>query len=459
MFRITEISELFTQLKETLDSQVYSNQLTLDGSVQQVREVTDHIARSFIEDYLEGLDEVLRESNERKRHYTIEKRSQEKTVATNVGPVTYQRTYFQHKRDGHYACLLDEKMGIEPHQRVSLELAVSMLESARDTSYQKTAERFAYTGVQSRTTVMNCVHHMGMIESSEHPIPTRKVMPVLYVEADEDHVAMQDNTNQQMKLIYVHEGYQPVGKKRNALINPHYFTGLYSKSSDELWYEVLTYLDTAYDLDQVEEINLSGDGASWIKMGKDILPKCRFHLDKYHLQKAMRKATSPVDELKGTEDEYYWHLSDAIELDEKETVEAYFESTIGLGLRESQIKAIGESQTYILSNWEAIQNSYRPGYPGCSAEGHISHVLSDRLSSRPLGWSRQGAEDIARLRVFALNSGNLRDYYTEKSRRKQKESRMVKLEKRLLKNKKLPYQIKQGTINYVTRHFDWYKSL
>ena len=27
---------------------------------------------------------------------------------------------------------------------------------------------------------------------------------------------------------------------------------------------------------------------------------------------------------------------------------------------------------------------------GCSAEGHISHVLSARESSRPMGWSKKG---------------------------------------------------------------------
>ena len=58
MYRITEINELFTQLKANLDSQVYANQLTLDNSVQQVREVTDGIACAFIQDYLEELDEA-----------------------------------------------------------------------------------------------------------------------------------------------------------------------------------------------------------------------------------------------------------------------------------------------------------------------------------------------------------------------------------------------------------------
>ena len=44
---------------------------------------------------------------------------------------------------------------------------------------------------------------------------------------------------------------------------------------------------------------------------------------------------------------------------------------------------------------------------GCSAEGHVSHVYSDRLSSRPLGWSRIGADKMARLRVYRRNGGNM----------------------------------------------------
>ncbi|WP_192811193.1 UPF0236 family transposase-like protein, partial [Caloramator australicus] len=40
---------------------------------------------------------------------------------------------------------------------------------------------------------------------------------------------------------------------------------------------------------------------------------------------------------------------------------------------------------------------------------HISHVLSARLSSRPLGWSKEGLKIMAKLRVFSRNGGNLRE--------------------------------------------------
>ena len=43
----------------------------------------------------------------------------------------------------------------------------------------------------------------------------------------------------------------------------------------------------------------------------------------------------------------------------------------------------------------------------CSAEGHVSHVFSVRMSSRPLGWSRTGADKMSRLCIYKANKGNM----------------------------------------------------
>ena len=43
-----------------------------------------------------------------------------------------------------------------------------------------------------------------------------------------------------------------VSKDRYKLINPRYFSGVYS-NSDELWTEVSDYIYEAYDLDRVEK--------------------------------------------------------------------------------------------------------------------------------------------------------------------------------------------------------------
>ena len=44
---------------------------------------------------------------------------------------------------------------------------------------------------------------------------------------------------------------------------------------------------------------------------------------------------------------------------------------------------------------------------GSSTEGHVSHVLSSRMSSRPMGWSRKGADRLSRLRIYWKNGGDM----------------------------------------------------
>ena len=37
----------------------------------------------------------------------------------------------------------------------------------------------------------------------------------------------------------------------------------------------------------------------------------------------------------------------------------------------------------------------------------MSHVLSSRMSSRPMGWSKLGATQMAKLRAYYLNGGDM----------------------------------------------------
>ena len=41
---------------------------------------------------------------------------------------------------------------------------------------------------------------------------------------------------------------------------------------------------------------------------------------------------------------------------------------------------------------------------GCSAEGHISHLYSARLSSRPLGWKTINVNNVSKLRLVKADN-------------------------------------------------------
>ena len=47
------------------------------------------------------------------------------------------------------------------------------------------------------------------------------------------------------------------------------------------------------------------------------------------------------------------------------------------------------------------------GVLGSSTESHVSHILSERMSLRLMGWSRQGAEKMAGLRAYYYNGGDM----------------------------------------------------
>ena len=76
---------------------------------------------------------------------------------------------------------------------------------------------------------------------------------------------------------------------------------------------------------------------------------------------------------------------------------------------ESKAKTVEAAKTYILGNWPGIMQQVKDKNKEvkCSAEGHISHVLSDRMSSRPLGWSKVGADKMSRLRIYKKNGGDM----------------------------------------------------
>ena len=80
-------------------------------------------------------------------------------------------------------------------------------------------------------------------------------------------------------------------------------------------------------------------------------------------------------------------------------------------IRNTRKKEVTECARYIKNNRLGIMVRIDDGGAvwGCSAEGHISHVLSARESSRPMGWSKKGVDRISRLRVLTRNEQKIID--------------------------------------------------
>ena len=370
---------------------------------------------------MELIDKELVRDQSLRKGWVVERRNDPKSIVSPFGEVKYERTYFQNKKTGQYAYLADKLVGYTPHQRLDTLLEADVLEEAVDKSYRKagkSVEKQAQgTGVSGQT-VLNIVRKLQpeTIEFKEKP-EVKRTARVLYIEADEDHVAHQEKGSRafEQRLVYVHEGRIRVAKDRYKLVGKKYFTFPSGTKSETMWMTIWHYLVDTYDLEETEHILISGDGAPWIKAGVEYIPDSHYVLDGFHLRKAISKAA-------GADEENRKALSEAIfggKWTEMNRLLILFREEAE---KEARKEAILETQGYLNKQWSGIQTrrKYADILVGCSAEGHVSHILSARLSSRPMGWSYLGADQMAHLRVHRENGVNVSQLHIEQSSKEKK---------------------------------------
>jgi hypothetical protein len=129
-------------------------------------------------------------------------------------------------------------------------------------------------------------------------------------------------------------------------------------------------------------------------------------LDEFHLEKYLTKLTS---HMRDSREDAAEELRNAIRSKNKKDFEELVDKLEGYLEGDTGIKRMEEAKGYILSNWTAakLRLKHKEGVKGSSTEGHVSHVLSSRMSSRPMGWSKTGAAKMAQLRAYHLNGGNM----------------------------------------------------
>ena len=122
------------------------------------------------------------------------------------------------------------------------------------------------------------------------------------------------------------------------------------------------------------------------------------------------------------EEEKEEELWDRIKKNQRKQAEEWVEEKMK-GLDDRKRRKAEEAWRYLKRNWKGIRARLEEeeGNIGSSTEGHVSQVLSARMSSRPMGWSRRGADQLARLRIYWKNGGKMEELLRE---RKEDEGRL-----------------------------------
>lgn len=436
---ITQIQGKMLQQLEKIFIEYSMDMTKIAELIQGVTESVLTFACCLLAEEFESYDSFLCEDKRHRPEWNVVKKVST-TLLTSLGSIYYHKTLFQNTKTREYQYLLDQAMGLEPYARMTEDAEVNLLTEAVQTSYEKGGEQVSIGKEQvSRETVKKKIHRLEFPKKIAYP-EEKKVVDYLYIDADEDHVALQfreqkgdimENERHQKnngaitKLIYVYEGIETESpkSKRHQLKHPYYFCRVCEgEENKKLWDEVYEYIEHTYDLSKVKKIYLNADGGSWITTGKRRIAGITYVLDEFHLRKYLQKITK---NFKSKQEEVEQELVNIIRKKTKNEFEEKIKELKDEIDSVSGKRRMEEGAKYLLGNWSAarIRLLRKEGVIGSSTESHVSHVLSERMSSRPMGWSKVGMAKMAELRAYYYNGGDMLELvrYQKRVQKEEKE--------------------------------------
>lgn len=351
----------------------------------------------FLVEYSENI--IFKLKDRKEKFECLEK--DDRTIISIFGEINFKRRYYQDKETKERVYLLDQFLKLEKRERMLPNVKERLIEEARETSYKRAGQKASYGTEISKQTVKNEINKLDFKAEEAEEKENKKKVKKLYIIADEDHVHLQKGGIEEPRLIIVYDSIIEKGK-RIELKNKKHFGGIYTKKIDDLWEEVMSYIENNYDTEYLERVYISGDGANWIKTGLEWIIKSVYVLDEFHMKKAVNGIVGKITKANKKEKE---KQKKEIRTAIRRLNFVRFKEICYEILEEEKEKTIRERKEdlmdYILNNVEGIKNLYRnkKELHGCSAEGHVSHIYSDRMSSRPMGWSTTNINNMSRLRT------------------------------------------------------------
>ena len=434
------VIEKLVENMENLYLQTFSNQdIEISKFFHSINEITNELARDATTVLLERKDYDLCKNGQLQREgYTL-KDYRSRTLTTTYGAVTFMRSYWLDSETKESFIPLDTLFLIPKRKRFDVGIRSDLAQKATMLgSYNKVAQECDF-GI-SPTSIRNFVLEIhDELESREIDFveKTENCPKTIYVEADEDHIKVRGGKSKFLKLVYVHEGYEEDSSGRRKLRNPWFIAGLYpGRANERLWQKVSNYITTRYGNDVT--VIYSSDGGRWLQAGLDWLPNCTQVLDLFHAAQACSKITKGVDNLEWTEDKNPALLC-ALHGDLTGFQAIVDQSLSREDISDKQKKMIKEQALYIEEHFENLKPYDLGVTPGDSTEGHVSHCLSARCSSRPMTWSQKGIDALIMVRMMCYNGVDILDFRRKElvnTRKKLRNDRLIKLDRRKLKKYK-----------------------
>ena len=203
------IAREIAKLKREIEKFFEEDEIGLDTAEEYFVHRIGETVRGLLTACYEQKDaQLLADKTARKEAgLAVERRGDTRQVVTQLGIVSYRRTYYA-CREGGYCYPIDNVVGLESYQRVSNGVGLGLVDAAREMSYVR-ASRVVTGGLVTKQTVMRKIREAAPAAASV----VRKKVAVLHVDADEDHVKLQSGDSRIVPLVSVYEGIEKNGKR------------------------------------------------------------------------------------------------------------------------------------------------------------------------------------------------------------------------------------------------------
>ena len=403
---IQQISEKLT--KKILEKAYSGGICDIDLLSSSVLEDCKSAARDILEAIVSDLNIKIREDkpSRKARGLILKEKNRERSLLTELGRLDLPRDYYYDKKEEKYDYLLDRVIGLQGYERISAGVRAKLVSMATEVSYAKSAE--TVTGGQlSRQCVRECILKLGAIEKRPQPYEPKRKVKELHLFADEDHVHMQregktkGKKSRMVPLVTVTEGVEEESKGRNRTINAMHFVDE-NFDTKALWKSVEGYIRASYDIESIERIYIHADGGKWIASGLASFSNVTRVMDGFHLEKRLKEVSRnfPGSNLRQ-------RIKAAMEKGDRKKLDMLLQEMYARSQDKKQIEYTTKLGRYLTENFEEIRNRLKSDTVGSCTEGQVSHILSNRFSRNPMGWSEEGLGKLSKQRVYIKNKGKI----------------------------------------------------
>ena len=403
---IQQISEKLT--KKILEKAYSGGICDIDLLSSSILEDCKSAARDILEAIVSDLNIKIREDkpSRKARGLILKEKNRERSLFTEIGRLDLPRDYYYDKKEEKYEYLLDKVIGLQGYERISAGVRAKLVSMATEVSYAKSAE--TVTGGQlSRQCVRECILKLGAIEKRPQPYEPKRKVKELHLFADEDHVHMQregktkGKKSRMVPLVTVTEGVEEESKGRSRTINAMHFVDE-NFDTKALWKSVEGYIGASYDIESIEKIYIHADGGKWIASGLASFSNVTRVMDGFHLEKRLKEVSRkfPGSNLRQ-------RIKAAMEKGDRKKLDMLMQEMYARSQDKKQIEFTTKFGRYLTENFEEIRNRLKSDTVGSCTEGQVSHILSNRFSRNPMGWSEEGLGKLSKQRVYIKNKGKI----------------------------------------------------